>query len=181
MNALSHSGSGMPALMELREVGVATHVELNHQPAFLFRWSGPIPCDASQMEDVETLMSEAASLGSSGSQARKRGEEALAETHFRNAFGLALEAMNRTVAAGFPTRLDILHTAATLALGYGEVVEARRLFDDVLRFDPSTKHSEAWAQLLDINDWPDEWLIAAVRRDPPDVPALDVLAARHWK
>jgi RNA polymerase sigma-70 factor (ECF subfamily) len=32
-----------------------------------------------------------------------------------------------------------------------------------------------------MNAWPDEWLIAAVRRDPPDAAALDVLAERYWK
>jgi RNA polymerase sigma-70 factor, ECF subfamily len=29
--------------------------------------------------------------------------------------------------------------------------------------------------------WPDEWLIAAVRREPPDEPALDALVGRYWK
>jgi RNA polymerase sigma-70 factor (ECF subfamily) len=29
--------------------------------------------------------------------------------------------------------------------------------------------------------WPDEWLIAAVRREPPDETALDTLVARYWK
>lgn len=28
--------------------------------------------------------------------------------------------------------------------------------------------------------WPDAWLIAAVRRDPPDAAALDALADRYW-
>jgi len=32
-----------------------------------------------------------------------------------------------------------------------------------------------------VNAWPDERLIAAVRRDPPDEAALDVLADRYWK
>jgi len=29
--------------------------------------------------------------------------------------------------------------------------------------------------------WPDAWLINAVRREPPDEAALDVLVARYWK
>jgi RNA polymerase sigma-70 factor (ECF subfamily) len=29
--------------------------------------------------------------------------------------------------------------------------------------------------------WPDTWLIAAVRREPPDEAALDVLVGRYWK
>jgi RNA polymerase sigma-70 factor (ECF subfamily) len=32
-----------------------------------------------------------------------------------------------------------------------------------------------------MNAWPDEWLIAAVRREPPDAAALNVLAERYWK
>lgn len=29
--------------------------------------------------------------------------------------------------------------------------------------------------------WPDAWLVAAVRRNPPDEPALQALADRYWK
>ena len=29
--------------------------------------------------------------------------------------------------------------------------------------------------------WPDAWLVNAVRRDPPDEAALDVLVSRYWK
>src|SRR5262249_39288765 len=41
--------------------------------------------------------------------------------------------------------------------------------------------AEEWNQIRDVTAWPDEWLIAAVRRDPPDTLALDALAERHWK
>jgi len=34
---------------------------------------------------------------------------------------------------------------------------------------------------VDVSLWPDPWLIAAVRRDPPDTEALDELANRYWK
>jgi RNA polymerase sigma factor (sigma-70 family) len=33
----------------------------------------------------------------------------------------------------------------------------------------------------DVAAWPDPWLIAAVRRDPPDEAALDALADRYWR
>jgi RNA polymerase sigma-70 factor (ECF subfamily) len=36
-------------------------------------------------------------------------------------------------------------------------------------------------QLYDTAAWSDTWLVAAVRRESPDVPALDVLADRYWK
>ena len=35
--------------------------------------------------------------------------------------------------------------------------------------------------VADVNTWTDEWLIAAARRDPPNMAALDVLAERYWK
>ena len=41
--------------------------------------------------------------------------------------------------------------------------------------------SDDWTQLRDVAAWPDARLVAAVRRDPPDVAALDALAERHWK
>src|SRR5205823_7812350 len=33
----------------------------------------------------------------------------------------------------------------------------------------------------DITSLPDAWLVAAVRRDPPDEASLDVLVDRYWK
>lgn len=30
-------------------------------------------------------------------------------------------------------------------------------------------------------DWPDAWLITAIRREPPDAASLDALVARYWK
>src|SRR5215204_1389497 len=32
----------------------------------------------------------------------------------------------------------------------------------------------------DADRWPDAWLVAAARREPPDAAALDALVARHW-
>lgn len=43
------------------------------------------------------------------------------------------------------------------------------------------RHAHEAAPSSDPGAWPDAWLIAAVRRDPPDAAALDVLVARHWK
>lgn len=134
------------------------------------------------MDAMETLMSQAAHLNSLGVAARKKGEEVAAERYFREALGLAKQAADRTVAGlSFPNRLEILRTAATLALNCGEVIEARRLIDEALDFDPSVKFSDEWSQVREVSSWPDPWLIAAVRRDPPDVVALDVLADRYWK
>ena len=131
---------------------------------------------------IERLNSQAANLGSLGIVARQRGEEAAADAHFREAFGLALEAANQAIEGGsHPTRLEALRVAARFALDCGEVIEARRLMDEGSSAEASTKFAEEWVQLRDVMAWPDTWLIAAVRRDPPDVQALDALANRYWK
>jgi RNA polymerase sigma-70 factor (ECF subfamily) len=137
--------------------------------------------DDSVMDEIETLMSQAASLGSLGAQARQRGDEAAAERHFRDGFRLAANAAFRTADEPQAARLDILRRAVLLALNCGEATEARRLMDVALTAHPPAAQTEEWAQVLDITSWSDEWLIAAVRRDSPDVAALDVLVDRYWK
>jgi len=133
-------------------------------------------------DKIQRLMSQAASLGSLGVAARQQGEEAAADAYFREALALALDAAKRTTDGGsHPTRLDILREAARLALDCGEVAEARRLMDDAFSVKASTKFEDEWAELQDVTAWPDRWLIAAIRRDPPDVQALDALANRYWK
>jgi len=74
-----------------------------------------------------------------------------------------------------------LREAARFALDCGEAEEARRLMDEAFSAEASTKFEDEWAQLRDVTAWPDAWLIAAVRRDPPDEQALDALANRYWK
>jgi len=125
-------------------------------------------------DQIEELMSQADSLGSLGVVARQQGEEAAADAHFREAFGLALDAADQTGDGGSRlARLDILRKAARFALDCGEVMEARRVMDEACSAEASTKFEDAWLQLRDVTAWPDTWLIAAVRRDPPDERALD--------
>jgi RNA polymerase sigma-70 factor (ECF subfamily) len=134
------------------------------------------------MDDVETLMSQAARLGALAARARKDGKEPAADGFFREAFGLAAKAASQTTdVAGNSIQQDILRTAVVFALSCGEVAAARRLIDEALAANPAIRHSEAWAQILEVTAWPDEWLLAAVRRDPPDVDALEVLADRYWR
>ena len=134
------------------------------------------------MYEIELLMQRAESLRSSGAMARQAGDEAEAEACFRKAFGLASDAANRTAhSAPLSTHLDVLREAARLALECGEVDEARRLMNAALAVDDSAVHTDEWMQLRNATAWPDPWLVAAVRRDPPDVAALDALADRHWK
>jgi RNA polymerase sigma-70 factor (ECF subfamily) len=74
-----------------------------------------------------------------------------------------------------------LLATARQALACGETEEARRCIDDALKTETTVALSDEWAQLRDITTWPDAWLVAGVRRDPPDAIALDTLVERHWK
>lgn len=78
-------------------------------------------------------------------------------------------------------QLDGLRAALLGALEVGEVEETRRLLDKILATDNSCAVTEEWAQVRDVTAWPDGWLIAAVRRDPPDEQALEALVDRYWK
>jgi len=134
------------------------------------------------MDEIDTLMGRAGSLRTSGALARKEGDEAAAERSYRDALGLAMQALSREISgkSGLE-RVGILRMSALVALDCGEVAEARGLINEALTCDRSVAISDEWAQLRDVTAWPDEWLIAAVRRDPPDEALLDVLAGRYWK
>lgn len=80
-----------------------------------------------------------------------------------------------------PDQLDALRAALLEALEVGEAEETRQLLDKILAADPSCAVTEEWAQFSDVTAWPDAWLIAAVRHDPPDEQALDALVDRYWK
>jgi len=134
------------------------------------------------MDEIRHLMQRASQLSSAGAVARQAGEEAEAEASYRQAFLLASDAAGRMVdRAPLSARLDVGREAVRLALECGEVDEARRLLDAAFAADDSTSRRDEWTQLRDAARWPDAWLVAAVRRDPPDVAALDALADRHWK
>src|SRR5437867_77830 len=133
-------------------------------------------------DQISSLIEQAARLESSGAAARSAGDETAAAGYFRDALGLAVNATDRTAENSSPKALlEVLRMAVRLALDCGEVSEGRRLMDDALRADASIAHSDDWTQLREVAAWPDAWLVAAVRRDPPDVPSLDALADRHWK
>ena len=118
-------------------------------------------------------------LESVAAKARGQGEESKAETGFREAYGLAARAAK---ASGISdsNRLENLQLATRLALRCGEAAEARQWIAEALTTNESLNKEEPWTQLCDIRQWPDEWLLAAIRRDPPDEAALDALVDRHW-
>jgi len=67
------------------------------------------------------------------------------------------------------------------ALDAGDAATARQLLAGAVAEFPAIRFVESWLSFWDASAWPDAWLIAAVRRDPPDEPALDALAERHWR
>src|SRR2546425_506257 len=110
-------------------------------------------------DHIESLMRQADRLGSLAAVARQHGEEAAADTHFREAFGLALDAANQAADVGsHAARIDALRAAARFALDCGEVLEARRLMEVAFSAEVSTKFADEWAQLRDVTAWPDTWL-----------------------
>jgi RNA polymerase sigma factor (sigma-70 family) len=134
------------------------------------------------MDEIDNLMQRANSLASAGSTARRQGNEAAAEKSFRTALGLVMDAARLANARkSDPARTEILQTAALLALEFGNVADARRLMVEAAAADPSATDAREWKRLRDISEWPDHWLVAAVRREPPDEAALDALVERHWK
>src|SRR5437870_3018143 len=81
-------------------------------------------------DQIERLMSQAGRLGSLGAMARQQGEQAAADAHFREGFGLALHAASRATDGGWHSALlDALRIAVRFALDCGEAMEARRLMD----------------------------------------------------
>lgn len=134
------------------------------------------------MDDVEHLMQQALSLGAAGATARSAGKENEAEEYFRKAFDLSLDAAARMNGDGSAeTRRDVLHQSVRYALNCGEAKEARRLMAMAAQTGGPSADAEEWEQFQDVYAWSDSWLIAAVRREPPDEKALDVLADRYWK
>ena len=134
------------------------------------------------MDDIDALLQRAGALASKGTIARRAGDEAAAENSLRGALELTLEA-TRLSKSGRPESayLEILHTAALLALEIGNVTDARHLVEEATSANPSIAETNEWRRLGDISEWSDEWLVAAVRCDPPDEAALDALVERHWK
>lgn len=122
------------------------------------------------------MVTPACVLAKKAADARLAGEEAAAERCFREAIGVALQELDETTAK-FP-ELPLL--VAQWALECGEVAVARRLLVDQTETSGGN-HTEIWAQIAEVAVWRDAWLIAAVRHDPPDAAALDVLVQRYWK
>lgn len=132
--------------------------------------------------EVEDLLQQAAVLASSAAVARQTGDEATADAGFRRALNLATEALDQPAGVeAAPWHGRVARAAICLALNCGEVAHARRLLATASSDGRTSDDAAAWAQLRDVDAWPEAWLVAAVRGDPPDAPALEALANRCWK
>jgi RNA polymerase sigma factor (sigma-70 family) len=130
---------------------------------------------------VVSLMARAASSGSHAATTRRDGNEAEADSYYRNALNLALRAQKQAGEEKLHcSRLQIMLTAAGFALECGEVAEARWLLDEVSSSEGSAGFADEWTQLNDITLWKDAWLIAAIRNQNPDPLALNTLGDRYW-
>jgi RNA polymerase sigma-70 factor (ECF subfamily) len=132
--------------------------------------------------EIKSLIKTVVRLESRGTAARSLGDESVADASLREALRLTIEEVDRTVSMiGSEAVLGLLHTQVRLALRCGEVPTAKRGLQSALKISPSIAQSEEWSPFFNVSAWTDEWLVAAVRGDPPDTAALDVLAERYWK
>jgi RNA polymerase sigma factor (sigma-70 family) len=84
-------------------------------------------------------------------------------------------------AAAETSPLALARVKICAALDAGDTSTARGLLQGTATEFPGIRFAEDWAAFWDMSAWSDAWLVAAIRRDPPDELALDALAARHWK
>ncbi len=132
--------------------------------------------------EIKILKETVACLESRGTAARSMGDESAADASLREALTLTIEELDRAASDwGDEELLDVLKIQVRLALGCGEVLQAKQGLQTALASNPLIAQSEEWSRFFDAAEWPDEWLVAAVRRDPPDAAALDVLVDRYWK
>lgn len=132
--------------------------------------------------EISAWKEETARFESSGTAARSNGNEREAEAGFREGLGSTRKAVTGLSDTSWHReRVDALRAAVRLALDCGEAAEAHRLLDAASEAGAPVACLAEWEEFRDVEAWPDAWLVAAVRRDPPDSSALDVLAARYWK
>ena len=132
--------------------------------------------------EIEILIQTVACLESRGTAARSSGDESAADASLREALRLTSEQLDRAdFDSGEEKFLDVLKIHVRLSLRCGEVLQAKQGLQTARASNPLIAESEEWSRFFAVSKWPDEWLLAAVRRDPPDAAALDVLVDRYWK
>ncbi|HYD85433.1 MAG TPA: sigma-70 family RNA polymerase sigma factor, partial [Opitutus sp.] len=163
---------------------MAERVEGAPDLRYLERFCGARAFDANApaTSEIEALFSRIAALATVASNARQSGDESTAMEHFRNAIALASAALEiNSFAEGDLARRRVAGVMMCLALSCGEADAARSHMTGLERLSGPTAEIDGWAELRDIELWPDAWLVAAIRRDPPDGESLEALAARYWR
>jgi RNA polymerase sigma-70 factor, ECF subfamily len=159
------------ALREVAELAAGRVSALTKGPVQTSQTPGVI-----LMETIEHQLQRATGLAAAGALARQAGDESAATKHFAEALELAQGLVRQD-----PGCLEVLRHGIRFALNCGETAAARRLMALAKQAGLIPAGDEEWVVFGDIEAWPDVWLVAAVRRDPPDEPALDVLVDRYWK
>jgi len=125
--------------------------------------------------DIQDLALRLADLESRGTSARSSGEEGEAERLLREGLQTGLGALEVSWTDATPeARHEVTTIVVRLALHCGEVAVARDILDRANGLDSLEGFRE-------MDSWPDAWLVAAARREPPEMDALNTLVSRHWK
>lgn len=148
------------------------------------RGAGKRPIKPSEFpvtDQIQKKLEETATLKAAGVKARAAGDEPKAEQHFLAALAFITQA-RENVGDRLPSSgpLELLRMNTELALLCGHAPQARLLISQAPETNSSDTFSEDWSRFQKIDSWPDEWLVASVRVEPPDAPALDVLVNRYW-
>lgn len=153
--------------------------ELGDVPADQMRGKALVDMDTEEpSSEFRSLISQISELESSGLKFRRAGDEAGAIGMFEAALALASSASKHPGRAR--VRLQILEIATRLALHSGETERAERTAAEAMAIDMTAVCAGEWVCFRDPTLWPDEWLVAAIRREPPNMDALNTLVKRHW-
>ena len=136
--------------------------------------------DDLSVDRIQDVLEEAADIARAGKRARRAGDEPAAREKFQTGLSLCLAGLESTDDDGDPAdRLALLKQGIELALACGETAQARGLIERAEGTDAETVLSPAWEQFRQMENWPDEWLVAAIGGESPDSMAFDILVKRY--
>lgn len=136
--------------------------------------------DGSAVDRIQDVLEEVSDIARAGKRARRAGDEPTAKEKFQAGLSLCLAAIESTDDDGdLADRLVLLKQGVELALSCGETAQARGLIERAEGIDAEAVLSPEWEQFRQIENWPDEWLIAAIGGETPDTLAFDILVKRY--
>ncbi|HTU44230.1 MAG TPA: RNA polymerase sigma factor [Bryobacteraceae bacterium] len=129
---------------------------------------------------AETVHRKAIEQAMIAARARKNEDEETASKGFEEAFRLEQRVVELVRDRPLDESvLQIYRSAASLALDCGNIAEFDAIIDGAITRNAPPQFLQELQNLRTRNDWPDSWLIASSRRDPPDRTALDELGNRY--